>query len=73
MSEVGEVQVINSEYEQDKRRTIFVCIKKATHGSPSSKSHTLTTEVRRLSNHPSIVIWDGCNECTATWSLQRTS
>ncbi len=42
--------------------------KKATHGSTSSKSHALTTEVRRLSNHPSIVIWDGCNECTATWA-----
>jgi len=24
----------------------------------------LRHQVRRLSNHPSIVIWDGCNECT---------
>ena len=72
MSEVGEVQVINSEYEQDKEGPSLFASKKQ-HGSPSSKSHALTTEVRRLSNHPSIVIWDGCNECTATWSLQRTN
>ena len=21
-------------------------------------------QIRRLSHHPSIIIWDGCNECT---------
>ncbi|CAE7407283.1 MANBA [Symbiodinium natans] len=26
----------------------------------------LRHQVRRLSSHPSIVIWDGCNECTVT-------
>ena len=25
----------------------------------------LRHQVRRLSSHASIVIWDGCNECTA--------
>ena len=31
-----------------------------------------TWQVRRLSSHPSIVIWDGCNECTVAgrWSAE---
>ena len=31
-------------------------------GDPN-QYHELTHQVRRLSHHPSIVVWDGCNEC----------
>ncbi|CAE7551663.1 MANBA [Symbiodinium sp. CCMP2592] len=42
----------------------------AQRGHAPERTHVQDTElrhqVRRLSSHPSIVIWDGCNECTVT-------
>eukprot|EP00045_Choanoeca_perplexa_P019543 m.294450 g.294450 ORF g.294450 m.294450 type:complete len:501 (-) comp45076_c0_seq1:144-1646(-) len=39
----------------------------AAHGHPPTADATqdaeLRHQIRRLSHHPSIVIWDGCNEC----------
>lgn len=28
------------------------------------QSNEIRYQIRRLSHHPSIVVWDGCNECT---------
>lgn len=33
----------------------------------------LRHQIRRLSHHPSIIIWDGCNECTVAMSDPGTS
>ena len=32
----------------------------------STQESELRHQVRRLSHHPSIVVWDGCNECVVT-------